>query len=143
MILAKAGIDRLGIIKLKIEVLKWMIPAPAQGAIGITSLEEDESIKKILSRINCYKTFYCTTLEREFLKTLEGGCSAPIGGLARINDDFVDFKGGLFSLTGKESIVNDYKFSCNEDPVYLGKKIALEFLKKGGKSIIETIKNKL
>jgi hydroxymethylbilane synthase len=143
VILAKAGIDRLGIINLKFEVLKWMIPAPAQGAIGITSLEEDESIKKILSQINCCKTFYCTTLEREFLKILEGGCSAPIGGLARINDDFVDFKGGLFSLTGKDSIVSDYRFSCNEDPVYLGKKIALEFLNKGGKSIIETIKNKL
>ena len=143
VILAKAGIDRLGIKNLKFEVLKWMIPAPSQGAIGIASLENNESVKKALLQINCNKTFYCTAIERTFLRTLEGGCSAPIGGLAVIDGDFVDFKGGLFSLNGRESVITDHRFSNNENPIYLGEKIASELMKKGGKSIIEKIKTQL
>jgi len=143
VILAKAGIDRLGINKTNFETLNWMIPAPSQGVIGIASLENDVLIREVLAKINCDKTFYCTTLEREFLKTLEGGCSAPIGGYARISEGVVYFKGGLFSLDGKDSVICEHKFSFKEDPVYLGNKAALELLNKGGKSIIETIKNKI
>ena len=143
VILAKAGIDRLGIKNLKFKVLKWMIPAPSQGAIGIVSLENNESVKKALLQINCEKTFYCTAIERTFLKILEGGCSAPIGGLALIDGDFIDFKGGLFSLNGRESVVTKHRFSNKENPIYLGEKIASELLKKGGKSIIKKIKTQL
>jgi len=141
VILAKAGIDRLGINKINFETLNWMIPAPSQGVIGIACLENDVLIREVLEEINCDKTFYCTTLEREFLKTLEGGCSAPIGGYAWINGGVVHFKGGLFSLDGKDSVVCEHKFSFKEDPIYLGNKTALELLNKGGKSIIEIIKN--
>ena len=141
VILSKAGIDRLGINKINFELLNWMIPAPSQGAIGITCLENNALIREALGEINCDKTFYCTTLEREFLKTLEGGCSAPIGGYASIIDGVVHFKGGLFSLDGKDSVVCEHKFSFKEDPVYLGNKAALELLKNGGNSIIEIIKN--
>ena len=59
-----------------------MIPAPAQGAIMITALEEDEEIRTICAEINHEETEICTTIEREFLNRLEGGCTAPIGALA-------------------------------------------------------------
>ena len=143
IILAKAGIDRLAINTIKFKTLSWMIPAPAQGTIGIASLESNEFIKKALVGVNCEKTFYCTTIEREFLKILEGGCSAPIGALASIENEIVNFKGGLFSLDGKDSVLCNYKFSLNEDPEFLGKKFAFELLKKGGDRIISKIKNKI
>lgn len=143
VILAKAGIDRLGIKNLNFKVLKWMIPAPSQGIIGIASLDTNKSVKKVLSKINCEKTFYCATIERTFLRILEGGCSAPIGGLAVTEGGFANFKGGLFSLNGEKSVLADHRFSIKENPIYLGEKIALEILKKGGKSIIDKIKTQL
>lgn len=143
VILAKAGIDRLGIKTLNCKVLKWMIPAPSQGIIGIASLETNKSIKKVLSNINCEKTFYCATIERTFLKILEGGCSAPIGGLAVTEGGFANFKGGIFSLNGEKSVQTDHRFSIKENPISLGEKIALDLLKKGGKSIIDKIKTQL
>ncbi len=143
IILAKAGLDRLDVKNTSFETLTWMIPAPSQGAIGIASLEKNQFTKKVLTKINCKKTFYCTKLEREFLKTLEGGCSAPIGALATIRDEFVNFKGGVFSLNGKNSALCSHKFSHNQDPSFLGNKIANELLEKGADKIIKTIKNKI
>jgi hydroxymethylbilane synthase len=143
VILAKAGIDRLGIKNLNFKVLKWMIPAPSQAIIGIASLDTNKSVKKVLSKINCEKTFYCATIERTFLRILEGGCSAPIGGLAVTEGGFANFKGGLFSLNGEKSVLADHRFSIKENPVSLGEKIALDILKKGGKSIIDKIKTQL
>ena len=143
VILAKAGIDRLGIKNLNFKVLKWMIPAPSQAIIGIASLDTNKSVKKVLSKINCEKTFYCATIERTFLRILEGGCSAPIGGLAVTEGGFANFKGGLFSLNGEKSVLADHRFSIKENPISLGEKIALDILKKGGKSIIDKIKTQL
>ena len=107
IIIAKAAIDRLEINNIDFKNLDWMIPAPSQGAIGVASLESNDLIIKALAKINCEDTFYCTILEREFLRTLEGGCSAPIGALAIINKGVVSFKGGVFSLDGK------YYVFCN------------------------------
>jgi len=61
-----------------------MIPAPAQGAIMIAALAEDEETLAILAEINHQETEICTKIERDFLNKLEGGCTAPIGALAFI-----------------------------------------------------------
>ena len=102
-IFAAAGIGRLNIKPENAINLHWMIPAPAQGAVMITALESDEGIRTICSEINHEETEICTTIERKFLRQLEGGCTAPIGALAYIKNEEVNFKGILLSKDGSKN----------------------------------------
>ena len=101
---AAAGIGRLDIRPEEAVNLEWMIPAPAQGAIMIAALEEDEDTQTILAEINHEETQICTSIERKFLNNLEGGCTAPIGALAYIKDEEVNFEGILLSKDGTKKV---------------------------------------
>ena len=90
-IFAAAGIGRIGIRPEEAINLDWMVPAPAQGAIMITALEEDEFVTSACAVLNHEETEICTTIEREFLNKLEGGCTAPF----RCNDAYNGWRGGL------------------------------------------------
>lgn len=103
-IFAAAGIGRIGVRPQDAINLDWMVPAPAQGAIMITAREEDEDVLAICKEINHEETEICTTIERKFLNLLEGGCSAPIGALAFIKNEEVNFHGVLLSLDGTKKI---------------------------------------
>jgi len=103
-IFAAAGLQRIKVLPENHVNLNWMIPAPAQGAIMITALEDDEYAREACAKLNHEETEICTTIERDFLNLLEGGCTSPIGALAQIKDDNVHFKGVLFSRDGKKKI---------------------------------------
>ncbi|TCK67726.1 hydroxymethylbilane synthase [Winogradskyella wandonensis] len=104
-IFAAAGLGRLGIKPENAINLHWMIPAPAQGAVMVAALEEDEEIRTICAEINHRETEICTSIEREFLNHLEGGCTAPIGAICYINkEEEVNFKGILLSKDGTRKI---------------------------------------
>ncbi|NRD18455.1 hydroxymethylbilane synthase [Winogradskyella eckloniae] len=104
-IFAAAGLGRLGITPENSINLGWMIPAPAQGAVMIAALEADEETRAILAEINDETTQICTTIEREFLNRLEGGCTAPIGAICYINkEEEINFKGILLSKDGTKKI---------------------------------------
>ena len=85
-IFAAAGLGRIDLRPENAINLNWMIPAPAQGAIMITALEEDENVRTICAELNHEETEICTSIERDFLNKLEGGCTAPIGALAYIKE---------------------------------------------------------
>lgn len=137
-ILAKAGLDRLKIFSKNYKILKWMIPAPGQGAISIQNLKANKHITSILKNINHRETEICTNIEREFLNKLEGGCSAPIGAIAKINKDDLLFKGVLLSLDGKEKIEIIEKIST-EKLKNSGKIFAQKILSIGGDKILKNI----
>ncbi|QXP80669.1 MULTISPECIES: hydroxymethylbilane synthase [Winogradskyella] len=103
-IFAGAGLGRLNLTPEDAINLHWMIPAPAQGAVMITALEADEETRAICAEINHEETEISTSIEREFLNRLEGGCSAPIGALAYIKDEEVNFKAILLSTDGSKKI---------------------------------------
>ncbi len=103
-IFAGAGLGRLNLTPELAINLHWMIPAPAQGAVMIAALDEDEDIKTICAELNHEETEISTSIEREFLNRLEGGCTAPIGALAYIKDEEVNFKGILLSKDGTKKI---------------------------------------
>ena len=103
-IFAAAGIGRLDLRPEDAVNLDWMIPAPAQGAIMIAALAEDEETLAILAEINHQETEICTKIERDFLNKLEGGCTAPIGALAFIKHDELTFEGILLSKDGTKKI---------------------------------------
>ncbi|WP_026451203.1 hydroxymethylbilane synthase [Aequorivita capsosiphonis] len=148
-IFAKAGLERLGFVSeanIKNtsfagfgEDLDWMIPAPAQGAMVIVAMENDAFSIEATSKLNHFSSEICTHIEREFLNTLEGGCTAPIGALAEIVKDKILFKGCLFSLDGKEML--EIERSVNTvDYKGFGKECATYILKNGGKELMAKIK---
>jgi len=103
-IFAAAGLERIKVLPENHVNLNWMTPAPAQGAIMITALENDTYVREACAQLNHEETEICTTIERDFLNLLEGGCTSPIGALAQIKDNNVHFKGVLFSRDGKKKI---------------------------------------
>ncbi|MBL4888210.1 MAG: hydroxymethylbilane synthase, partial [Flavobacteriaceae bacterium] len=103
-IFAAAGLGRINLTPENAVNLEWMVPAPAQGAIMITALEEDEAIRAICAELNHEESEICTGIERKFLNLLEGGCTAPIGAIAYIKDEHVIFQGVLLSPDGTKKI---------------------------------------
>lgn len=141
-IFAKAGLERINLLPKKYIDLSWMLPAPAQGAMVIVALENDEFSMEATSKLNDYSSEICTHIEREFLRTLEGGCTAPIGALAEIIGDEILFKGCLFSLDGQSKIEVERK---NLTSAYkgFGKECATFILQNGGTELMRSIKNQL
>ena len=72
IILAKAGLERLNLFGKNCEVLDWMVPAPAQGAIVVSALESETKLINELKKLNHNATSLCVKHEREFMKSLEG-----------------------------------------------------------------------
>ncbi len=139
IIMAAAGIERLGINPSYSETLDWMVPAPAQGAVMVVCREKSQHIIELCQSFNHIPTAICTAIERSFLKTLEGGCTAPIGALATIENTKINFQGVLSSVDGKHKITVDE--SCNGDRTdNFGEWCAESVLKKGGKELMAAIK---
>lgn len=138
-IFAAAGIGRIGIRPEEAINLDWMIPAPAQGAIMITALAEDEFVLSACKELNHEETEICTTIEREFLNKLEGGCTAPIGALAYIKNEEVNFKGTLLSIDGTKRIdvTRVKKLGEHHDIANFCADFVIE---RGGKRLMDTIK---
>ena len=90
-VFAAVGLERINLKPTDFIDLDWMIPAPAQGAMVIVAMANDEFCKEAVSQLNDLETDICTYIERQFLKTLEGGCTAPIGALARFVEDTIEF----------------------------------------------------
>lgn len=138
-IFAAAGLNRIKLETAPPVDLDWMIPAPAQGAMLVVAREQDEGTRKILSALNHRETEICVHIEREFLATLEGGCTAPIGALATIEKDTVYFRGILISPDGKTKYEIEQE-SPVSDAGSLGRKCAEEILSNGGDTLMEEIK---
>ncbi|GAA4802935.1 hydroxymethylbilane synthase [Litoribaculum gwangyangense] len=139
-IFAAAGIGRIGLRPEEAINLDWMIPAPAQGAIMITALEEDEFVRNACAKLNHEETEICTGIEREFLNKLEGGCTAPIGALAYIKNEEIHFKGVLLSTDGSKRIdvTRVKKLGEHKDMAQFCADFIIE---RGGKRLMETIKH--
>ena len=105
-VFAKVGLKRLKLLPPQEEhiILDWMVPAPAQGAVLVAALDKDEELLEYVKQINHEDTAKCVKIEREFLRVLEGGCTAPIGALALIIKEEVKFKAVLFSPDGRNKM---------------------------------------
>jgi hydroxymethylbilane synthase len=139
-IFAQAGLERIGLRPNNSIILDWMLPAPAQGAIMVVCREEDHEILEICKRFNDEATAICTAIERDFLRTLLGGCSTPISALSTIRNNQLDFQGSILSLDGREKKEIKKVVAVNES-YDLGKNAAMELLSSGGKQIADSIRN--
>ena len=103
--LANAGLRRLGYedkITTLVEI-DQMLPAVAQGAIGLQIRKDDTDMARLIAPLNHQKTFDCVMMERAFLGRLDGNCRTPIAGLAVIAGKDISFRGMILSPDGKEA----------------------------------------
>ena len=141
-IFAKVGLERIKLLPKDAIELDWMVPAPAQGAMVIVALEANEEVVKIAGQLNHKESEIATHIEREFLRTLEGGCTAPIGAQVKIEDQSVQFKGCLHALDGSTKVEIEKKRPLTKVDGF-GKSCAYEVLESGGSELMKLIKNEL
>ena len=140
-IFSLAGIKRMN-MDLNYEFLPFMISAPSQGVVTVAGNSKNTEINNILKEINDTETQICVEMERNFLQTLEGGCTAPIGAYAEKITNQIRFKGALCSLDGRDSIYVDESFEFEEGINY-GKQFAETILNDGGREMMQKIKETL
>lgn len=122
-----------------------MLYAVGQGAIGIENRANDGRVKEILTAINDMPTFLAITAERSLLRTIEGGCSAPLGVETKWeSDDTLRLDAIVVSINGKEyAEVKVVEQVRNVDQAeQLGQMAATEILKRGADKILQQIKAK-
>lgn len=143
-VFAAAGLERINLKPQTYLNLDWMIPAPAQGAMVVVAMENDHYALEALAQLNDIETEVCTAIERQFLRTLEGGCTAPIGAIAKYDEaqEEIQFHGVLLSIDGKEKLEIQRNFPINEWKK-LGFHCAKEILDNGGAALMERIKAQL
>lgn len=143
-VFAAAGLERINLKPEDFINLDWMIPAPAQGAMLVVAMGNDNFTLDAVAQLNDIETEVCTYIERQFLRTLEGGCTAPIGALAKYNEDedTIHLDGVLFSLDGKQKIEINKVVDISEWKK-LGFHSAKEILDNGGAELMAAIKTNL
>ena len=137
-IFAAAGLNRLGIEPTNTIGLTWMLPAPAQGAVMVVAMENNVEVLEACAALNDGPTEICTAVEREFLKVLEGGCTAPIGALAFIDGDKLTLKGVLLSRDGTKKLEVEKTASLNNHG-HLAMECANHILERGGKRLMSEL----
>ncbi|HEY9256347.1 hydroxymethylbilane synthase [Chitinophaga sp.] len=139
-IFAVAGLERINVRPATSIDLDWMLPAPAQGAVVTVCREDDTFCREACAVFNHEETALATHIEREFLRTLMGGCTTPISAYAYIQNNTVHFSGELCSLdgTGFFSISREVPLAQAQ---HLGQEAAEDIMAQGGAEIVAQIRN--
>ncbi len=132
-LLAVAGLKRLGLADRITATIAddFMLPAVAQGAIGIECRFDDEDTAALLDPLNDVSTSLCVTAERAFLGRLEGSCRTPIAGLGTLDDGVFTFRGEILTPDGSESHATS-RSGAPAAAVQLATEAAEELLAKAG-----------
>ena len=137
-LLAAAGLNRLSLSSKIAELLdiQKMLPAPAQGALGIQARAGDERVISMLSALNDENTEFAVTAERSFLSALKAGCSTPVAAYAEIKNARLVFKGRVLSEDGSQCIDVESE-SDPKDAYKTGFEMATLAIQKGADKILD------
>ncbi|MDH3974233.1 MAG: hydroxymethylbilane synthase [Deltaproteobacteria bacterium] len=140
IILAAAGMRRLGWEERITECISpdILLPAIAQGALGIETRNDDGQTNEIISFLNHSETAAAVKAERALLKRLEGGCQVPIAAYGELEDEQLRLRGLVGSLDGKTLITDELRGRVAE-PESLGIDLAENLLDRGAGEILEEI----
>lgn len=135
VIFAQAGLERLGLVPKNAIVLDWMLPAPGQGAILVTCRRGDHRMRDICRNMHDRDTALCTSIERDFLGHLLGGCSTPIGSLAQLKEGRIHFQGNLLDQAGRQKLDIQLEAPMDEAET-LGQRAADYIKAQGGLTLL-------
>lgn len=138
LILARAGLDRLGLNVPHATIPhETMLPAVGQGALAVALTEKHPRQREVRATLNHEPTERAVLAERAMLRTLEGGCRVPVGGHASVEDDKVRLRGIVASPDG--ALV--YKGEAEgEDPEAVGERLAENLLEQGAGVILGEVR---
>lgn len=139
-LLAAAGLKRLGREDRITQLIpiEDMLPAPAQGAIGIEIRSSDRQTRAVIQTIHDEVTGIAISAERAFLAELDGSCRTPIAALAQVNGETILLKGAIISPDGSHLYKTD-RMGSVQDAAALGRDAALEILKEGGDEVVRRV----
>jgi len=139
IMLASAGLDRLGFVDVITERLspELMLPAPGQGAVTVQMRSEWDGHAHFTA-LHCVDTALCVTAERAFLAGLGGGCSVPVAAHAVVNNGVVEVTGRVCALDGSTVITVATHGSCDSltDAAVLGATLAEMALAQGAATLL-------
>lgn len=130
IVVAQAGLSRLGIdqgVAIPVDIL---LPCPGQGALAIQMRTNDKTLLEIVNDINDPPTAVCVSAERSFLLEMEGGCQLPLGALANIEGETLTLKGFLGNPDGKHVVRDEIQGKIKEAQ-RLGRELAKRIRNQG------------
>ena len=138
IILAAAGLNRLGKTQLVRQVIPaaLMTPAAGQGALGIEIRRGDDKIRQLLAFLDDSATRAATTCERALLNRLGGGCQVPIGAFAEVRSGRIRLNGVVAHPAGTKVL---REAGEGDNPLLLGEQVGDALLRRGGNVILEEV----
>jgi hydroxymethylbilane synthase len=140
IILAAAGLNRLNLFHRATFCFQAeeMLPAVAQGAVGIELRRSDEDLLQMLSFMSHRETTLAVRAERSYLARLEGGCQVPLAGFATLEGDTLTMTGLIAPVDGSR-LLKAVRRGPAADAVAIGLQLAEELLAMGGREILEEV----
>ncbi|MDB5313387.1 MAG: hemC [Gemmataceae bacterium] len=138
IILAEAGLARLGLADRVTEILDpvWMLPAVGQGAIGLECRSDDDETKHLVAALLDVDTFHRVLAERAMLYALGGGCLVPIGTTSKIVDGVLTLRGAVLTPDGRRRVVATHAGPA-ETPLAVGQELAAILLAEGAGELLQ------
>lgn len=140
MIMAAAGLQRLGLEKYITEIIdpEIIVPAVSQGAIALEIRMNDPEVELLMQKINHTETWNAIIAERAFLAHLEGGCQVPLGCFSKVENGLLTMNGFVASLDGKQ-FINETISGDISKGAELGVQMAEKMLERGAMEILNQI----
>jgi hydroxymethylbilane synthase len=137
LILARAGLERLGLENEITEVLdrEWMLPAVGQGALGLECRADDANIRSLLRALDDHPTRQAVLAERALLRTLGGGCQTPIGVATTWSDAVLALRAVVLSPNGRERVEAEGSGPADQ-PEDVGQHLADALLAQGAAKLL-------
>jgi hydroxymethylbilane synthase len=140
IVLAAAGVKRLGLEERISSYLPFerFLPAVSQGAIGVQIRTGDRETAAWVGSLDHEPTRMATTAERAFLRTVEGGCHAPVGAFGTLDGETLHLRGMVSALDGSQSVSGEISGPAKEAHS-MGVELARDILNRGGEEILTRI----
>jgi hydroxymethylbilane synthase len=137
IVLALAGLTRLGLVKRATQILppEVMLPAVGQGALGIETRADDDATLAMLAPLNEPNSRQCVLAERAMLAELRGGCLAPVGAWGRIEAAQLRLDGVVLSVDGRQRLMAS-AVGASTDAEKVGKDVARKLIDQGAAQLI-------
>jgi len=138
IVLAYAGVKRMGLEGRMTQILEDFIPAVGQGSLAIEIREGDERVRSAIDFLDHRESRLRAECERAFLRELQGGCQVPIGAYAWVEVNTLKLKAFISDLKG-ERFIEGYEEGRPEESQEIGKRLAKRLLESGGEEILRDI----
>lgn len=139
IILASAGLKRLGLESRIAQRLTQLLPAVGQGAVGIETRLNDTELHQLLAPLHHQPTALCVQAERAMNRRLQGGCQVPIAGYATLTNDTMTLNALVGSIDGQQMIHQQAQSQDLLAVEALGEQVATGLLNQGAAAILAAV----